>query len=255
MKKSLLIVCLIACISPAFAQGGKVIKAGAQAARGTTALTQQVSRQVAKHVGATSHVILPLQFVNLPASGTAPVVPAQLIMTPAEAQKLTLAPDAKLVHAEFFSPRKFERHMKEFDDLGLYIVVNVRHPTFYRGMVLSDLSSLRDVLTKGLERKKTNYNRIFASRYLSAALDYAYINPGQLPVLVQIPETDCPFFNVGEDIWSTSFSRDIPADALARVMVFLKIGEKPGWYDVKWQDDKLVFSRVPTDLDEILERK
>ncbi len=217
----------------------------------------QISHQVAKHAGVTSHVILPLQFINLPASGTAPAVPAQLIMTPAEAQKLTLAPDAKLVQAEFFPSRKLERHTKEFDDLNLYSTLSGVNPTFYRGMVLSDLFALKEVLTKGLEWKKTNYNRIFASRYLSVALDHAYINHGQLPVLVQIPETDRLIFNnvMDGDNWTVSFGRDIPADALARVMVFLKIGEKPGWYDVKWQDDKLVFSRVPTDLDEILERK
>ena len=145
--------------------------------------------------------------------------------------------------------------MPEFDDLNLYRLAGLKGPAFYRGMVLSDLSSLKEVLTKGLEWKKTNYNRIFASRYLSVALDHAYINPGLLPVLIRIPETDHLRFNniMCGDNWTVTFGRDIPADMLSDVMVFLKINGVPGWYDVKYQEDKLVFSRVPTEPEEVLE--
>lgn len=237
-------------LSPAFAQGSGA-KAVVQVARGA-ALTQQVSRQ-AVQARLASRLAFPLTFVNLPSSVTP--VPSQIIVRPHEASRLNIQPETNTVQAAVFPTKQLDRHMPEFDDLNLYSLVGLRGPAFYRGMVLPDLQSLKQVLIKGLEWKKTNYNRIFASRYLSVALDHAYINPGPLPVLIQIPETDRLQFNnvMGGDNWTVTFGRDIPADMLSDVMVFLKINGIPGWYDVKWQDDKLVFSRVPTEPEEILE--
>ncbi|MBR4682462.1 MAG: hypothetical protein IKP06_04080 [Elusimicrobiaceae bacterium] len=220
------------------AQEGKVLWGVAK----TAGMTQTVGRKAA-NLYATTRLVFPLEFVNLPQVLTnAPAVPAQLVIQPDEAQKLSIGPDVQLVQAEFFPSRQLTRHMKEFDDLELYSSLSLVGPAFYRGMVLADLSGLKEVLTKGLQWKKTSYNRIFASRYLAVALDHAYVNPGQLPALIQIPETDHLKFNnvMDGDNWTVTFGRDIPADALSRVMVFLKINGHPGWYDVKWQEDKIV---------------
>ena len=248
MKKLIFILSVIMFASPAFSQGSEVMGI----IREGVALTEQVGWQVAK-AGLDSRLIFPLEFINLPQSlADVPAATGQLIVNLDEAQQLGIMPEATIVKAEFFPSRELSRRMKEFDDLELYGTVGLRGPAFYRGMVLPDLPSLKNVLTKGLEWKKTSYNRIFASRYLSVALDHAYVNPGNLPVLVLIADTDKLLFSnvIDTDMQDVAFGRDISADML-NVMAFLKINGKPGWYDVRLQDDQLIFSRGPRSTQEI----
>ena len=248
MKKLIFILSVIMFASPAFSQGSEVMGI----IREGVALTEQVGWQVAK-AGLDSRLIFPLEFINLPQSlADVPAATGQLIVNLDEAQQLGIMPEATIVKAEFFPSRELSRRMKEFDDLELYGTVGLRGPAFYRGMVLPDLPSLKNVLTKGLEWKKTSYNRIFASRYLSVALDNAYVNPGNLPVLVLIADTDKLLFSnvIDTDMQDVAFGRDISADML-NVMAFLKINGKPGWYDVRLQDDQLIFSRGPRSTQEI----
>ena len=230
-------------ICPAFAQRNEA-KAVVQVMRGAE-MAQQVSRQVV-NAQLASRLVFPLTFVNLPSSVIP--VPSQVIVRPHEASRLHIQPEDNTVQAAVFPTKQLDRHMPEFDDLNLYSLVGLRGPSFYRGMVLPDLQSLKQVLTKGLEWKKTNYNRIFASRYLAVALDHAYINPGPLPVLIRIPETNRLRFNniMDGDNWTVTFGRDIPADMLSDVMVFLKINGIPGWYKATLENEELVLTPVTT---------
>lgn len=207
-----------------------------------------------------SRVVLPLAFMNVPApveTANHPFVPSVVVVPPQEVSKLTILP-GNIVQGTALSTKYFNRHMPEFDDLDLYSLVAFREngASLYRGMVLRDLYDLKNILINGLEVNKTRYDRIFTTPYLSAALDYAANNYGYFPVIVQLPETNellsRPHRRTIDEIFLYG---DIAPEHISHVMVFMKIGEKPGWYDVVWQEDKLVFSHVPTDLDEILEVK
>ena len=251
MKKIFLFFISFLLTLPLLAQTKTVAKIGVEAVtQNTTGLMEIISRQLARQQGVNMRIV-PLEFVT-PASATPSnfqALPCFFAASQGTFQKMNITPEMNLVKAEFFPPKELSRHMKEFDDLELYSTVS-GGSIFHRGMVLSDLQSLKNVLTKGLEWKKTSYNRIFASRYLSVALDHAYINPGQLPVLVQIPETDRLSYSnvIGGDDWTVTFGRDIPVDMLSNVRAFLRINNKPGWYDVKLQDDTFIFSPISTPL-------
>ena len=241
--KKLIIVFTFAVLSVgAFAQEGKIIKTGAEALRGGTALAEQVGRQVAK-AQVTLPLSLPLQFINLPsATDISLPLPSQLLIRTEEAQKLNIAPQLQTVQAEFFPHRQLSRHMKEFDDVELYAAVG-SELVLYRGMVLQNLQDLKDVLINGLVLDKTRHELIHVSSYLSVALDHAYVNYGHLPAVVQISSSERLLSTcVKKDMMEMAFRRDIPPDMISNVMVFLKINGQPGWYNVKWKGDKIVFS-------------
>ena len=228
---------------PSLAQEGKLIKAGVE--KGIV-LAEQVGREAAK-AQLASPKMFALNFVNMPATVTALSVQTQLMLHPKELTALQLSPENNTVQAEFFPTKHLDRRMPEFDDLELYGVMGFRSqgPSVYRGVVLKDLQELENLLICGMEIDKTGYDGIFTSRYLSVALDYAHRQYGNIPTLVQVPVTDFLLTRrMRGDMMEDVFNMDIPAYMISNVMVFVKINGKPGWYDVKLQEDKLIFSKT-----------
>ena len=250
MKKLLFILLSLLFVSPAFAQGGEAGKIGAEIIRGgTVGLTEKVALEAAKKSGILPRVFT-LEFVNLPETfAAASAVESRLLVRQNEINQLGMLPDQNIVQAMAFPTRQLNRHMPEFDDLNLHALVAYRQESsLLRGMVLKTPQDLKNLLTNGMPIDRTRYDCIYATRYLSAALDYASNNAGYFPVIVQMPVTDefSSRYLRGGSVDGVEFSlyRDVTPRHISKVMVFLKIG-KPGWYDVTLQDEKLVFSRVP----------
>ena len=124
-----------------------------------------------------------------------------------------------------------------------------------RGMSLRRFSDLEHILSHGLEIEKVRtYKReIFFSSLRYTPLRYsihcAEASHHEFPVLIQIKTTrdfldkthmrkDAPY------TFATSW--DIPAEFLTNVAIFLEINEKPGWYKVTLENDKLVLSPIPS---------
>ena len=90
LKKLLLLSLVCFCFSPAFAQGGKLIKAGADAARSGKVISEAISAQVARQVAqsqATAASVRLAQITNMP--GT-PVIKMQVDETLFPGQELTV---------------------------------------------------------------------------------------------------------------------------------------------------------------------
>ncbi len=117
---------------------------------------------------------------------------------------------------------------------------------------IDNLKDIENILINGLEinRSYAYPGQIYATPLLRVALDYAVppkyflTKPGvkpEIPVVVKIRLTPELLDKKASVSWGTErvFSKDIPADALADVMMFLEVDGKPGWYKAAWKDNAL----------------
>jgi len=178
-----------------------------------------------------------LQEVSLPAAllrETLPVVPASVLF-PEELHRDIVAPFQVYMPAIFV-------HAK---------------PSVYRGMKFSSISELKNILINGMELSKSNYvGEIYTSPFVEVALNYAVpIAPDkwegefqiELPVLVRMELTDKIWQENAPDQFDIEwvFRKNIPAEMISDVMVFLEINRTPGWYKVVLKDNKVVLLPVP----------
>lgn len=256
MKKLIFVLWLVLGISPAFAQGNKVVQTGAKlATSGDIALrvARQVEKQAALHaVSAVSGMQL-AQIANLPGCPTVSVRRAN----PAPGGVTGVLPARILNYKELHS---FLHHERQ-----IYVPLSFAKSKtgLYRGMQLENLDDVKNLLINGMEVSKTAKNAIFADSRLPVNMSYALPDPyeeSSFPVLVRIKLTK-PFLKRNPPAHLNTqwiFPDDIPAAMLPDVMVFLEIGGEPGWYKVTLENGELVFTPAPSrvfNLSELADHK
>jgi len=255
MMKKLFLICLIGlCFFPAFAQEGKLIKAGADAAN--NGLAQQVGRQLTEqtlHAAKVPNTVL-AQISNLPGK---PLVQVRM--------EAPLSTVMQMVPARVLVPSQAYDAINPGSYLRLPTVFTSPEKAVYRGLRIRKLNDLRTMLTEGMPVQKTKFGVVYGSYAPSVALAYA-LPPGEwavyenlheidleLPVMVKIPVTrGLRIFNAPQ---STGFANEVyfyenlRAKRISDMMVFLEVGGKPGWYKVVLEKGKLVFVPAPvTDI-------
>ncbi len=122
----------------------------------------------------------------------------------------------------------------------------------YRGMKLNELSELKKILEHGLKMNKSLYaGKIFASPTYEVAINYAIPRIWDrwgdqqltdLPVMVRISSAgkNKPEPFAGQLV----FRRDVPADQLADVMIFLEVNGTPGWYRATLNEGEVGLTEV-----------
>ena len=131
----------------------------------------------------------------------------------------------------------------------------------YRGLRLHNTEELKNILAEGMRIDKTHHNMIFVSPNVSVAMEYMFPrlaaqlfgndSPVALPVLVKIPVTprllqENPPLKPEVDFGGRRiFEKDILADDIAEVAVYVKINNVHGWYTVTLENGELVFTPAP----------
>ncbi|MBR4682466.1 MAG: hypothetical protein IKP06_04100 [Elusimicrobiaceae bacterium] len=245
MKKILIMLFLVYCIGPAFAQKG-----AGKAAQSLTGLERQVARAAQK----TVRTALAAEYVpitNLPGS---PTVKFRLPFV-AGVEKSTaalLAPDD--VYPLVFSKGPRATYPKKmFVPQGFLS----KNKNFYRGMKLVSLEDLTNLFKNGLELgKSVDFpDKIYATSEASFAVAYAMPSTAynsfweveaNLPVLIKIPATE-ELRQYAPEVfrYHETFRRDVPAQFISDIWVFLEVNGKPDWYKVVWQNGELVFTPAP----------
>ena len=164
----------------------------------------------------------------------------------------------------------------------LYVprIFSTEKNVWYRGMSLSTLTDLENILTSGLEISKTRawvtseaQEGIYITPYLPVALGYAVpaqytrqeiseqktfffpsayrLGAAYLPTLVSIPiglidDTEKTIYSMAVDEYA--FPSDIPYSAISHIAVFLEINGKPDWYEAVIENNELVLEQMPSIL-------
>ena len=252
MKKLIFVLWLVLGISPAFAQGNKVVQTGAKlATSGDIALrvARQVEKQAALHAVSAVPGMQLAQIANLPGqpfihiqlpkpvNTTARVLPARLLNGYDFYSELCPTPGLR------FLPQTF----------------NNGSPSLFRGLALKDVGDLKNILTNGLELKKTAYSRLYFSTDIDMALSFSQAptlpssqaNEAFIPVVVKVevtPQLKRRRFLYHDD-WENYVSmRNVPSRFLSEVVAFLEVDGKPGWYKAVLENDELVLRPAPADI-------
>ena len=232
---TLLLVCC--CFSPAFAQKGKIIQG---ALGGRAALTDAVTRQAAKQTVTASQVRL-AQITNLPGQ---PTVQVQLPQT--------AVADSPVLSARILPSLEVYKSVSLAGSRQLYVpdVFAETKDVLYRGMRLTKLSDLENLLLRGLEIRRTAYSELYFAYAFSRAMDYALPMSvtekaaGDFPVVVKVPvTTELPVSCTGVNAQAY---KDLPAEFISDVMVFMEINGRTDWYKAIAENNKLVLISVPT---------
>lgn len=247
MKKLIFIFLIGMSVSPSLAQGGNrsALSHGIQAATSPSVLNSVKQAVVAamSHHMTESPVMTSVQinnFQNHPRVHISTTIPV---------------PDGTL-SARVLAP--YELSPEIFSSSQGYVPLQflTAEHAVYRGMKLENIEDLKNILTRGLEINKTQQlNKIYASSSLSVAIYYALPTlwnkwegevQTDLPVLVKIPLTSYLLAENAPDNLGLRqvFYRDIPADMIEDVMVFLEVDGKPGWYKVILNEEKLILTPV-----------
>ncbi len=117
----------------------------------------------------------------------------------------------------------------------------------YRGMAITNLDELKDILINGLKTDKTHHEkRIFTARDPVTAVLYAqpthrFNANANLPVLLKIPLTPSVEQYAQERFeTATAFRQDIPAQAISDVWILLEVNKKADWYKATLEDGEIV---------------
>ncbi len=238
-------------VSCVFAQEGKAIKAWAQALRGTTSLTQQVSRQVAQQqvrlVGWQARLAEELAYhslVPLKMSGIDTSVPTVFALP------RTSAPGPKTFIAQLapkgYDDDKYPLANRALDDYIAQLSKAENAEFLYRGMHLANLDEAKHVLLNGLEVNKADENRIYLSPAPLVAKLYAETSVPkemikEIPILVLVEKDRVADYLTPERALGTYYSRvDIPVEAVSHMFAFLDINGKPAWYRVVLQNEMIL---------------
>ena len=258
MKKLLIAVLLSLCVSPAFSQGG--LSRGVKTVVNKGAVQRQVSKALSSKTSGT-------QFIKIYHFPDHPVMP---LLSPAD--KAVHAPSVELPKEQLplLSARVLEPdelHKIVFPPSQIYVPRDFleAEESLYRGMKLSEISELKNILVNGLEMSKSHYvGEIFTSPYYGVAMVYALPNlwdnwKGEvqvdLPVLVRISFTEEVERENMPDQFGLQwiFRKDVPAKMISDVMVFLEVEGTPGWYKAVLKNDEVGLLPVPginTDIEE-----
>lgn len=252
MKKTLLALLWLLLVSPSFAQVEKVVKAGVRGAT-QSQLTLRVFQQAEKSALARSGQAITrgqvTNWVNRPS-----------------VQVLAPGNVMRGISAGTVAASSVTMQVMDFKKTGQYLfpagrdrqVVYIpeawkkeQAPSWYRGLHLTRLADLKNILEHGMELDKTNhYGCIFATSHVKIALGYSVawgsLYPG-LPVMVRIPESpELPTAAAkpGSVDFMRKFNGNIAPSLIADVMVFLEVNGIPGWYKVVLHEGELLFKPV-----------
>ena len=248
MKKLLVLSLFCLCVCPSYAQKGKMIKG---ALGGRAALTDAVTRQVAKQTVAASQMRL-AKITNLPGQPTVQVRLPQ-----------TAVSDSPVLSARILKPSELYKNIESKTGMQLYMPDEFygKEEAAYRGMRLDGWDDLKNLLVNGLQIERTHYRMIYASKKSSVvALSYAVPTREalifesfldgeyQLPVIVKIPLTNevLSFHEPDQRTGWLTFRQDIPSSMISDVMIFLEINGKPDWYKVTLEQGNITFTPAPS---------
>ncbi len=250
MKKLVVLSLLCLCVCPSYAQKGKAVKAGVDAACGK-GLTQTVTRQIARQTVSMPEVRL-AKITNLPGQPTVNVRLPQV-----------LSSETQFLSAKILKPSQLHKNISLVESLQLYMPDEFygKEEAAYRGMRLENVDELKNLLANGLEIRHTAYDEgIYAAKSPAVALSYAVpplevsiyesFMDGEfpIPVMTKIPltkgllQTNAPGCSKG---WLV-FGKDLPKEMISDVMIFLEINGKPDWYKVTLEQGNITFTPAPS---------
>lgn len=181
-----------------------------------------------------------LKIINLPARPsvrillpTAPHVKNSVRLLPPRQVYPTLH---KLGKRKMFVPRDFVNQTE----------------ALYRGMAIASIDELKNILTNGLELKKSNYPKQIFTAYnpLTAVLysqpTHRFNAEADLPVLVKIPRTPALAKYAPEEFATAlAFRKSVPAEAISDVWVLLEVNKQADWYKAFLEEGEVVL--LPAD--------
>ncbi len=254
MKKLLILVLMILCFSPLYAQRWRGLTPWKKPAVRTHVLRNKVRRAAVRPV--TQTVSLPkvrvAQITNVPGK---PMVNVRL--------PETAVSNSPVLSARILKPIELHRNISLEKSLQLYMPEAFYLPdeAAYRGMRLDEWDELKNLLINGLQVGRTHYGMIYTAKFAAAALSYAVPDHEmcvyeslleedefRLTVITKIPLTSevlslsVPDHRTG---WLT-FGKDIPAFMISDVMIFLEINGKPDWYKVTLEEGNLLLTPAPS---------
>lgn len=165
-------------------------------------------------------------------------------------------PQTRSLSARLLVPDELQTLFRLSKQITMPSHFQVNDQTLYRGMVINQVSDLKNLLQNGLEIRQTYHpGEIWTSPYPDVAFDYAIPNDWNswqeemqtgLPVLVRISLTPELLAKNSPDIsWQNRvFFRDIPARYIPDIMVFLEVNGQRGWYKATLENEEVVLSPV-----------
>lgn len=190
--------------------------------------------------GTTSTVPLTvktLKIVNLPARPSVHIL-------------LNVPPAPRVKHSiRLLPPRQVSPLLYKPGEHTMFIPRDFVNQTqaLYRGMAITGIDELKNILTNGLEVNKSNHKQKIFTAYdpLTAVL---YAQPthrfnanANLPVLIKIPLTPALEQYAPETFpTAQAFRQNIPADAISDVWILLEVNKKTDWYKVSLQDGEII---------------
>lgn len=247
MKKLLVVLLLVCCVGAAFAQKGT-----GKALRNLPKVEEQIARVAAqKYVRPTIGVLESITIPNLPGS---PMVKFHLPFV-ANAEKST----ASLLPPNDVFPLIFSKSPRAMFPKRMFLPQDFlsQEQAFYRGMKLSKLEDLTNLLQNGLELGKSADfpNKIYVTSEGSFAVAYAMPSAlynqmveveANLPVVIKILGTE-ELRRYAPEVFEyrETFRRDVPARFISDIWVFLKVNDTPGWYKAVLEDNELILLPAP----------
>ena len=232
MKKPVILIVGCLCVSPAFAQSGKW--RGLRRMVGPV-MERQVLEKLARSVPFTPlPTISQIHVENLPDQ---PRVWLNAPLPEGENRIMT----AKIPVADsYVFPKESQR-------IYLPLVFNTQEQVAYRGMDLSNFEEVKNILQVGLETAKVSPpmpGMFFAGSVYKAAL-YATVPPREaITTIVQFKlPADLPVYEWIGNYYTT---KDIPAEYIQHVMVFLEVEGKGNWYKATLENGELVLIWEPS---------
>ena len=263
VKKLVFILWVSLSVCPVFAQEGKLIKAGADAAN--NGLAQQVGRQLTEqtlHAAKVPNTVL-AQISNLPGSptvkvrlneplpqGTPAVLSARILGEKELFNKIALVESNQLYVPKLFIPGE---------------------QVWYRGMKFKRLDEVENLLINGLEMSKSNFpGEIYVSPSFRVALSYglalrfdmyvegparysvpegSFIGDNRFLVMTFIPCTEAESqryaYAAKYQIWEDVLTETRPASMLSHIITFLEVNGQAGWYEATLENNEIFLNQLP----------
>lgn len=255
MMKKLLILCLLGgCFSSVFAQGGQAggVARGVKAIVNKGAVQRQINNALNSKLSST-------QFIKIYHFPDHPVVPLLSPVQPSEHLSDAPSPQAQILPARVLLPDELLEDRVMYPSFRMYVPRDFldAEESLYRGMKLSEIGELKNILLNGLETDKSHYaGKIFVSPSLQVAMGYALPKlwdrwndeiQVDMPVLVRIALTKEIWEKYRPAQFSTEwiFQKSIPANMVSDVMILLEVNGVPGWYKAVLNNGEVGLLAVP----------
>lgn len=145
---------------------------------------------------------------------------------------------------------KYENIESYLENFLLHQEVTQQRAFLYRGIHISGLQAIGNMLHHGLEVKKSHYGVICMGDLLTARMFAIDNGKVRIPVIVGVPgELLIPYLKFNRDTAiyprvEATFPFDIPPTMFSQLLVFLEIDGKAEWYKVMPDNERMVFIPV-----------